>query len=100
MTAGSTPIALPIYHPDLALNNFTEVSIDTIGGMIHDGRGGATVIIDFIEYKPPKKKSAAGAKAKASSPTARVGTTTLNVVDPNAAAKAQLAGLLTQANTP
>jgi len=100
MTAGATPIALPIYHPDLALNQFTEVTIKSIGGMLHDGKGGATVIIDFIEYKPPKKKKASGAKAKASSPTARVGTTTLNVVDPNAAAKAQLAGLLDEANRP
>lgn len=100
LIAGSTPVALPVYHPDLALNQFTEVSVKSIGGMLHDGKGGATILIDFIEFKPPKKKRASGAKAKASGSTARVGTTTLNVVDPNAAAKAQLEGLLTQARQP
>lgn len=87
------PFALPIYHPDLARNRITEVTCAGVGGMIHDGLGGATVKVKFIEYKPPKKKAAASPSAKPSGATA--GATTKP--DPNAAAKAELAALLAQA---
>src|SRR5690606_22508548 len=90
--------ALPIYHPDLARNHFTEVSVASIGGMIHDGVGGAIVIVDFIEYKPPKPKPVVKAAAKpGASSAAPIGPPK---PDPNAAAKAELAALLEEARRP
>jgi hypothetical protein len=97
MTAGPTPIALPIYHRDLARNKFTEVSVASIGGMVHDGRGGASVVVKFIEYKPAKPKPAAGAKAK---PGATTPGGAPKKPDPNAAAKAELAALVAEAKKP
>ena len=90
-----SPTALPIYHPDLARNHFTEVAVKSIGGMVHDGKGGATVVVEFIEYKPPKPKPASKAKAKAGASTAKAAKP-----DPNAKAKATLAGLLAEARKP
>jgi hypothetical protein len=95
MTAGPTPVALPIYHPDLARNKFTEVSSGGVGGMVYDGKGGASVVVKFVEYKPPKPKPAAGAKAK---PGGTAGAQTKP--DPNAAAKAELAALVAEAKKP
>lgn len=95
LSAAPKPFALAVYHPDLARQRFTEVTKAMVGGMVHDGRGGATVKVKFIEYKPPKKRPAASPNAKpgaVSGPTA--------TPDPNAAAKAELAGLLAQANGP
>src|SRR5689334_20135875 len=37
LVSGPKPTAVPIYHPDLARNKFTEVSVASIGGMAHDG---------------------------------------------------------------
>lgn len=95
MTNGPRPIAMPIFHPDLARNGFTEVSSGGVGGLVHDGKGGATVVVKFQEYKPPKPKPAAKAAAKpgaTSGPKAKP--------DPNAAAKAQLAALVAEAKKP
>lgn len=97
-TNGPAPTALPIYHPDLARNRYTEVSNGGISGMVHDGRGGATVIVKFLEYKPPRPKPAAKASAKASG--ARTGVTTVSAPDPNAAAKEELRRLVEEARTP
>jgi hypothetical protein len=85
--------ALDIYHPDLARNRIGAVSKATIGGMKHDGKGGATIEVKFIEYRPPKKKGGnpKGAGGWTSS-TSAAGKT-----DPNAAAKAELDKLTKQA---
>jgi hypothetical protein len=64
MTAGTNPFALPIYHPDLARQRITEVSNGKVGGMVYDDKGGGTVEVEFLEFKPPKKK---GGKATAKS---------------------------------
>lgn len=103
MINGPKPQALPVYHPDLARNHFTEVTVALIGGMVHDGKGGASVKVRFIEYKPPKPKPAAKPAAKpggagrpggagAAGPAARP--------DPNAAAKRELSELLATARRP
>jgi hypothetical protein len=68
--------------------------------MIHDGRGGASVTVEFIEYKPPKPKPAAGAKAKPGAPVAGAGSGKQKPYDPNAAAKAELSALVTLASIP
>lgn len=99
---GPVPRALPIYHPDLARNKFTEVSVKMIGGMDHDGKGGATVKVTFLEYKPPKPKPAAKAQPKPYAQTeGDIGTgRRVTAEDPNAAAKRELAGLLDEARKP
>lgn len=90
-TNGKKPKALPIYHPDLLRNHFTDVCNAGISGMVHDGKGGATVVVKFIEFKPPKPKPAAPMIA---------GNPVTAAPDPNAARKAQLAGLVAIAKLP
>ena len=87
---GGKPKALTIYHPDLAANDIKSVCQASIGGMTHDGKGGGTVVVKFIEYRPAKKQGGtpAGAKAKATK------------ADPNADLKAQLDALLEEARKP
>lgn len=79
--------ALDVYHPDLAANGIKSVVMRSIGGVVHDGKGGQTIAIKLLEYKPPKPKavSPAGSSAK---PKAKE--------DPNAAANAELARLTAQ----
>lgn len=100
LTNGPAPIALPIYHPDLARQKITEVSGAGVGGMNHDGLGGATIVIKFIEYKPLKPKPVAKAQAKPARGGSRGGSSAILANDPNAAAKAELAGLVAQAKQP
>jgi hypothetical protein len=56
----ATPAALDVYHPDLLALNITSVVITDIGGLKHDGKGGATVAITLLPYAPPKPKKATG----------------------------------------
>jgi len=49
------PTALPVYHPDLARVGITAVTLKSIGLMQLDGRGGAKIKVQFIEYRPAKK---------------------------------------------
>ncbi len=84
--SGATPKALDIYHPDLVAQRISSVVKGTVMGTVHDGKGGQTVAVRFIEYRPPapKKGSPSGSKTapkKASGP------------DPNAAALAELEAL-------
>jgi hypothetical protein len=85
------PKALDIYHPDLAANDIKSVCQASIGGMTHDGRGGATVVVKFIEYRPPKKKGGSPSGSKTAATTK---------VDPNADLKARVADLLVEAKKP
>jgi hypothetical protein len=87
-TAGPEPVALPVEHPDLARNGITEIVNGGIGGMEHDGKGGATVVVKLLEFRPPKPKGG--------SPTA--GSNKTN--DPNAAAKATLNALVSELEGP
>lgn len=96
-TNGPKPVALPIYHPDLARNRFTEVVNGGITGMTHDNRGGATVKVKFLEYKPPKPKPPSKAQAK---PAGAAAPGTTQKPDPNAAAKAEVARLVAEAKKP
>lgn len=104
-TNGPRPVALPIYHPDLARNGFTEVVSGGVGGIVRDAKGGRTAQVKFLEYKPPKPKPAAKALAKpggkpAASAGGEFGPPPPPKPDPNAAAKAELAELLTEARKP
>ena len=83
--AGKTPKALDIYHPDLASNGIKSVVKKSVGGVIHDGKGGATIAVKFLEYKPPKPK---GGSPKGSKTTKKT--------DPDQAALDELAKLTKQ----
>jgi hypothetical protein len=105
LTNGPAPVALPIYHPDLARNHFTEVSNAGVGGMTYDGRGGRTVVVKFLEYKPPRPKPSAKAVAKPAGRTAaggggQFGPPLPPKPDPNEDAKRELAELVAEARKP
>lgn len=61
--SGTTPVALPIENYDLTRNRITSIVLVSIGGMNHDGKGGATVAVKVQEHRPPKPK---GGKPKGS----------------------------------
>lgn len=94
---GTLPQAVDIYHPDLALLDIKSVVVKSIGGLEYDGKGGARVSVTFLEYVPPKKKTAAKPKGS-STIAAKPGEATKP--DPNAAAKATLDALLAEAKRP
>lgn len=100
-TNGAEPKALPIYHPDIARAHITEASKKNVKGPVYDGKGGAVYTIDWIEFRPPKPKPPARARATSagSSATGADGATR-DRYDPNAAAKAELESLLTEAQRP
>jgi hypothetical protein len=85
------PKALTIYHPDLSANDIKSVCQASIGGMAHDGKGGATVVVKFLEFRPAKKKGGSPNATKA---------TTAAKVDPNADLKKQIDDLLKEAKKP
>lgn len=98
-TDGPSPKALPIYHPDLADNGFTEVVNGGVSGCVHDGKGGKTYKVKYLEYKPARPKPAA--KAQGGQPQIAGGAVGgASKPDPNAAAKAELAALLAEARRP
>lgn len=84
--SGKVPKPLDVYHPDLAANGITAVCRASVSGTTYDGKGGATIAVKFIEYRPAKKKGGSpnGAKSKAGGNAAP---------DPNAAALAELQAL-------
>lgn len=91
---GAAPKALDIYHPDLASNDIKSVVLKSIGGVVHDGKGGETRKLRFLEYRPPVKKggSPSGSKAKKPDP---------KKPDPDQAALDELAKLTNEyKNTP
>lgn len=57
---GNSPKALDIEHPDLARVGIKSVVKGTIGGFKHDGKGGATVVVTYLPYSPPKPKPVGG----------------------------------------
>ncbi|MCC6902813.1 MAG: hypothetical protein IT377_27825 [Polyangiaceae bacterium] len=108
------PVAMSVYHPDLARNGITSVVVAGIGGMQHDGKGGATVAVKLLEYRPPKKKPVSGPSGKSSKtskPGDPVGAVAgaldqhmLNLLksagSPNEQAKAELHALEAEASKP
>lgn len=82
--SGTKPKALDCYHPDLARNDIKSIVKKTIGGAVHDGKGGQSYTVKFLEYRPvkPKGGTTAGSKTK--------------TTDPDAAALAELNALTTK----
>jgi hypothetical protein len=75
---------LDVYHPDLARNGIKSVVLKKIGGVIHDGKGGQTIAVQLLEYRPPQPAKVTPAGSAKKGP------------DPDAAAKAELAALTSQ----
>ena len=98
LKSGPKPIAVSVYHPDLALNGFGEVTIESIGGVLRQSNGTGIVKVKFIEYKPPKPKPPQKAKASGGSPAGPDDKPPKP--DPNAETKAELASLVEQAKQP
>jgi len=94
---GPTPQALPVYHPDLAANHYTEVCAAHIGGAIRDSLGGVTVIVKFIEYRPPTPKPANPATGGGGSANPGGTGSDSEDYDPNAERKRELEALLDEA---
>ena len=86
---GAAPLALDIYHPDLAEVGITSVVKATVAGTTHDGMGGQTKVVKFLEYRPPApaRGSPKGSKASA------------KAQNPNQAALDELARLTEEFNT-
>ena len=59
--SGAKPVAKDISHPDLQRNGYQSVILDTMGELVHDGKGGATIAVIFTEYFPPKAAKSGGA---------------------------------------
>jgi hypothetical protein len=98
-TNGPKPIALTIYHPDLAAAKITEVVNAGVGLPSYDKKGGKSYTVKFQEFKPPKPK----APAKPKGGTANYANTNegkRSPPDPNAAAKQELARLTNLAKQP
>lgn len=90
---GPQPKALPIYHPDLERNGYTDIVLDNMGGRVWDDRGGCTIIVKVREHKPPKPKKPVVASSK---PAGGVNAKP----DPNAKRKQELDALIAQAKQP
>lgn len=50
-----SPKALDVYHPELDELGVRSVVVQSRGALHPDGKGGATVTIDFLEYAPARK---------------------------------------------
>lgn len=61
--ATTQPVALDVYHPDLAEINVLRCIVEEEGGKVPDGKGGAKYTWKYAEYSPPKP---AGGTANAS----------------------------------
>lgn len=96
-TLSPKPKALFVFHPDLLRNRILDVQVQSIGGIVRDQKGGATVTVKFLQFKPAKPKPASKAEAGGGQ---RQGTTTLRRTDPNAERKKELAALIAQAKKP
>lgn len=88
---GETPQPLDIYHPHLASRNITSVVLKKMGGAVDDDKGGRTIAVQFLEYRPPKPKGGTP-KGSATKPKGAQG----KAPDPDQAALDELAKLTDQ----
>jgi hypothetical protein len=86
--SGKAPKALDVYHPDLASQDIKSIVKSTVLGTVHDGKGGQTIAVKLLEYRPPKPKGGSPSGSKSKPKT--------SAPDPDAEAKAELARLTKQ----
>jgi hypothetical protein len=89
--SGAKPMAKDVWHPDLERNHFSSVILETMGEMVHDGKGGATIAVGLSEYYPPKpaKSGKAGSGASKEDPN-----------DPLVVARKELEATIAAGKTP
>lgn len=86
--------ALDIYHPQLDGLGIKSVVVRSFTKPKPDGKGGATVKVKFLEYKPPKPKAAGKPKGSAANAGKGAdGTPGNKPPDPNQAKKDTVAAL-------
>ncbi len=69
---GAAQQALDIYSPVLEEAGISAVVLKNVPCAIPDGKGGATVLLEFMEYRPAKKNSGSGKpKGAAAAPGAK-----------------------------
>lgn len=81
---GPKPISVSVYHPDLALQGYTDVTVRSVGGLVRQSNGIGIAKVVFGEHRPPKPKPAAKPSANASKQN------DTSSPDPNAEVKRQL----------
>jgi hypothetical protein len=62
------PVALDVYHPDLARNYFSAIVLRKMGEMIPDGKGGATISVELGEHRPKQTKPSGSASQTKTTP--------------------------------
>jgi hypothetical protein len=60
-----SPKPVQVYHPVLALNQITAVTIDSIGPLTPEGKGLWSVTVEMSEFRPAPKKNAVATPAAA-----------------------------------
>lgn len=94
--------AIDIYHPSLADIELNSVVVESIGNIVHEGQQYYSIVVEFLEYFPPPKKSAVGTPTGSrprSDPSGASGSTSSG--DPVAdAQQKEIAALLKQATAP
>lgn len=95
--------AAEFFHPDTAELEIGAVTVEAIGGKKRDAKGGATVVVDYIDYRPARAKpvtSPSGARTSPSRGTYDSSGTSGPSVDPNEQARNNLDALLEEARRP
>ena len=91
--SGPEARAFEVYHPVLSRQGYTELRLKKIYGQQFLPTGEALVRVDFSQHLPPREKKPVKVAASQVSPISKK-------VDPNAAAKAELAALVKEAQEP
>lgn len=91
--------AVDVYHPAWADVDFKSVVTESIGSIIHKGKGLYSITVDFLEYFPAPKRSAVSTPT--ASQSTQSGTTPGEQPDPiGDAQQKQVAALWSQAQQP
>lgn len=91
--------AVDVFHPAWSDIDFKSVVVESVGSIVHEGKGLYSITVEFLEYFPPPKRSAASTPTR-SDPT-KDGTTPGTQPDPVAdAQQKEIAALLKQAAAP
>lgn len=91
--------AVDVYHPAWADVDFKSVVTESIGSIVHKGKGLYSITVDFLEYYPAPKRSAVSTPT--TSQSTQAGTTPGKTPDPiGDAQQAQIAALAQKAGLP
>jgi hypothetical protein len=65
----TAPKPIQVYHPALALNQITAVTVDEIGPLTHEGKGLWSITVEMSEFRPPPRKNATSTPTAANTGT-------------------------------